>query len=81
MAAPEPTIAPVWTRVSNEQVAAALNELGSDFRRVYELHVLGRSYDEIAAELHIAKPTVGTRLIRARRKLKEALLHDLGAEP
>jgi RNA polymerase sigma-70 factor (ECF subfamily) len=79
--APEPAAPPVWTRVSNEQVAAALNELGTEFRRVYELHAAGKSYDEIAAELNIAKATVGTRLVRARKKLKDRLTAELGVEP
>lgn len=81
LAAPEPSVAPVWSRVTEQQIGAALATLGAEFRRVYELHVGGRSYDEIAAELNIAKATVGTRLIRARKKLKEALLRDLGGEP
>ena len=81
LAAPEPGTAPVWSNVTDQQIATALATLAPEFRRVYELHVRGRSYDEIAAELSIAKPTVGTRLIRARKKLKEALLRDLGGEP
>jgi RNA polymerase sigma-70 factor (ECF subfamily) len=81
LAAPEPGAAPAWARVTAQQIDAALTTLGPEFRRVYELHVRGRSYDEIAAELRIAKPTVGTRLIRARKKLKEALLRELGGEP
>jgi RNA polymerase sigma-70 factor, ECF subfamily len=79
--APEAGAAPAWSHVTDQQVDAALATLSPEFRRVYELHVGGRSYDEIAAELRIAKPTVGTRLIRARKKLKEALLRDLGGEP
>lgn len=81
LAAPEPGPAPMWSNVTDQQIDAALATLGSEFRRVYELHARGRSYDEIAAELHIAKATVGTRLIRARKKLKEALLRDLGGAP
>lgn len=79
VAAPEPGPPPRWAQVSTDQVTAALNALGADFRKVYELHAAGRSYDEIASELRIAKATVGTRLIRARRKLKELLEHELGA--
>lgn len=67
--------APAWARFSGEQLRVALAALSEDFRRVYELHAIeGRSYDEIAKELKIPKATVGTRLIRARRKLKELLL-------
>jgi RNA polymerase sigma-70 factor (ECF subfamily) len=75
--APEPSAPPAWSDLGPEQVEAALATLGAGFRRVYELHVDGSSYDEIAAELNIAKATVGTRLIRARRKLKAALLREL----
>lgn len=73
VAAPEATAPPAWTQVTNQDVDAALAAIGEDFRKVYELHVIGRSYEEIAAELGIAKATVGTRLVRARKKLKDAL--------
>ena len=47
---------------------------------MYQLHALeGRSYNEIADRLRIPKATVGTRLIRARRKLRDLLLPDLPA--
>jgi RNA polymerase sigma-70 factor, ECF subfamily len=81
VAAPEPAAPAAWTNVSDHQVGAALATLGAEFRRVYELHALGRSYDEIAAELNIAKATVGTRLLRARKKLKDALLREIGGAP
>jgi RNA polymerase sigma-70 factor (ECF subfamily) len=79
--APEPSAPPAWSHVTDQQVDAALATIGLEFRRVYELHARGRSYDEIAAELKIAKATVGTRLIRARKKLKEALMREIGGEP
>jgi len=81
VATPEPTPPPAWTNVTRDQVAAALGRIGPEFRRVYELHCEGRSYDEIARELAIPKNTVGTRLIRARKKLKEILLAELGDAP
>ena len=77
IAAPEPVAAPAWANVTPEQIAAALDQIGSEFRVVYELHTAGRSYDEIAAELRIAKNTVGTRLVRARKKLKDVLMRML----
>ena len=79
--APEPTPPPAWSSVTPQQIDAALATLGAEFRKVYELHALGRSYDEIAAELKIAKATVGTRLIRARKKLRDALVREIGGEP
>lgn len=79
IAAPEPAPPPAWANVSAEQVIRALTSIGEDFRQVYELHVAGRSYDQISAELGIAKNTVGTRLLRARKKLKDALVKELEA--
>ena len=69
-AAPEP--AP-WEHITDAQLEAALARLGAPFRRVYELHALGHSYVEIAEELDISVNTVGTRLLRARAKLKAIL--------
>jgi RNA polymerase sigma-70 factor (ECF subfamily) len=77
LAQPEPAPPAKWTRLDEAQVARALATLGSEFRKVYELHAQGRSYDQIAAELNIAKATVGTRLLRARQKLRDHLQREL----
>lgn len=72
---PEEPQGPSWATVTTEQLHEALEQLPVEFREVYRLHALeGRSYDEIAARLGVAKNTVGTRLLRARRRLKELLL-------
>src|SRR5437868_3019973 len=62
--APEAAPPPAWASVTGTQVEAALEQIGGEFRRVYELHAAGRSYDQIADELSIPKATVGTRLLR-----------------
>jgi RNA polymerase sigma-70 factor, ECF subfamily len=80
VAASEPVPPPRWAQVSGDAVNDALGELGPEFRKVYDLRAQGRSYDEIAAELGIARATVGTRLVRARQRLKELLLRELGEE-
>lgn len=73
-APPEPEPEPEWANISMEHLETALASLDEGFRRVYELHCFqGASYDEIAQALNIAKNTVGTRLIRARQKLRELL--------
>lgn len=70
----EPEAEPEWASISMEQLRTALASLDDGFRRVYELHCFeGASYDEIAQALNIAKNTVGTRLARARLKLRELL--------
>jgi RNA polymerase sigma-70 factor (ECF subfamily) len=67
-------IPPAWLDISPEQVRAALAQIGDEFRVVYELATAhNRSYKEIAAQLSLPAATVGTRLIRARRKLRRLL--------
>ncbi len=68
--APEP---PTWTEISIERVHATLARVPLALRETFELHARGRSYDEIARELQIPKNTVGTRLIRTRRRIKRLL--------
>ncbi|NTX35184.1 RNA polymerase sigma factor [Myxococcus sp. CA033] len=75
IAAPEPEAAPAWAAIGPEQLREALERIPEEFSTVYRLHALeGRPYQEIAERLGIPKATVGTRLIRARRKLKELLM-------
>lgn len=81
LATPEAETPPTWANVTADQVSRALDRLDADFRDVYRLHVAGRSYAEIAAALGIPTATVGTRLLRARKKLKDVLLHEIGGEP
>ncbi len=76
MAAPEPEPAPV--RGSDEaileQLPGAIARLPPIFRQVLELRLQeNRSYGEIAEILGIPARTVGTRILRARRQLREIL--------
>jgi RNA polymerase sigma-70 factor (ECF subfamily) len=78
---PEEASVPAWANVTPDQLRAALSELDDEFRRAYELHALeGRSYKQIAEELDLPVNTVGTRLLRARRKLRLILLRSMRAE-
>ena len=75
VAAPEAEALPTWAAITPEQLREALEKIPEEFRLVYQLHALeGRAYIEIAERLGIPKATVGTRLIRARRRLKELLM-------
>jgi len=78
---PEPAAPPAWSAITPEQLAKALATIGDEFRAVYELHAAGKSYDDIAGALKIPKATVGTRLLRARKKLKDILVAELGGAP
>jgi RNA polymerase sigma-70 factor (ECF subfamily) len=72
---------PAWASLSIDEVKAALLELDDDFRVVFELHALeGRSYSAIAEQLGLNKVTVGTRLTRARKKLRAVLTARLASQ-
>jgi len=72
--APEPADTPRWASVSREQLESAIAELDEEFRAVYRLHAVeSLSYQEISQRLGIPQNTVGTRLSRARQKLRAIL--------
>ena len=71
---PEADPVPEWQTISTDDVAQAVRLLDDSSRSVFERHFVHRqSYREISAELGVPQGTVGTRLLRARRKLREAL--------
>jgi RNA polymerase sigma-70 factor (ECF subfamily) len=77
--APEPEAPVAWAAIDDAEVRAAIDRLGSPFREISVMHwVERRSYKEISDELAIPLGTVGTRLLRARRKLR-GLLDPSGA--
>ncbi|HEY0706719.1 MAG TPA: RNA polymerase sigma factor [Polyangia bacterium] len=70
--APEPEPAPPWEHLRDEDITALLDGLARPFREVLELHFLSNlSYQDIGRSLHIPTATVGTRLLRARNKLRD----------
>lgn len=81
IAASEPTPPPTWAHVTAEQLQAALDQLDPEFREAYRMHALeGLPYAEIAARLNAPVSTVGTRIMRARRRLKALLSAGLVEE-
>ncbi len=64
-----------------DDVRAALGQIEPTFARVYAMHAFEhRSYEQIASELAIERATVGTRLNRARVKLRRILVERFGLE-
>lgn len=60
-----------WAAVTDAEIRAAVARLDPPFRVVFELHEMrGLAYQEIAIQLDIPISTVGTRLRRAREKLR-----------
>jgi RNA polymerase sigma-70 factor (ECF subfamily) len=67
-----------WEMLSEHDVRAKLSQLPEDQRVTFELFAFaGKSYDEIAATLKIAKNTVGTRILRARTRLRELFMTEV----
>jgi RNA polymerase sigma-70 factor (ECF subfamily) len=70
---------PIWGRISTQQFHAAIDRLDPVMRDVVKLRLIHRlPYAEIAAQLKIPTATVGTRLSRARLRLRAILLEILG---
>lgn len=68
-----------WEVLSDEDVRAQVARLPGEQRLVFELFAFeGRSYVEIAARLGIPKATVGTRILRARQRLRQLLTEAHG---
>ena len=69
---------PLWTWVSEEQISRALDSLSPLYRCVYTLHAIDKErYVEIARRLGISANTVGTRLNRARARMRSFLMREL----
>jgi RNA polymerase sigma-70 factor (ECF subfamily) len=63
-----------WQRIGTDELRHAIDQLPKDLRDTYRLFALeGKDYVEIAAIVGIPKSTVGTRLLRARQKLRALL--------
>lgn len=70
----EPPPCPPELEVPRETILAAIARLDDDLREVIELHELeGLSYREIGSRIDIPPGTVGTRLVRARARLRVLL--------
>jgi RNA polymerase sigma-70 factor (ECF subfamily) len=74
-----PDAQPWWRGLGADDIRALLGELSDDLRRPFELFAFhGCSYSDVAARLGIPKVTAGTRILRARRRLKQLLLERHG---
>jgi RNA polymerase sigma-70 factor (ECF subfamily) len=72
---PAPDEPEAWENLTAEDVFSALECLSPPLREVFELrHHRQASYGEIAHQLSIPTSTVCTRLWRARRRLRRALI-------
>ena len=72
--APAPYRPTAWENITHDDVRHAMSCLEHPFSEVLRLrHQEGRSYREISRLLDIPEATVGTRLLRARKKVRHIL--------
>ena len=78
---PEPEPAARWAAVTPADLKAALSDLSPNLRTTYEYREFERlSYEQIGRITGVPVATVGTRLSRARARLKEILIARLNLE-
>jgi RNA polymerase sigma-70 factor (ECF subfamily) len=77
LAAPASEAVAPWRCLDMETVREALPALARPLRDVFELHAAGHSLADIADRLGICASTAGTRLFRARRRLRLLLEHGV----
>jgi RNA polymerase sigma-70 factor (ECF subfamily) len=74
LVSPSPDEVVWWETLTSEDIRAVLPQLGDELRVAFERFAFaGRSYREIALELGVPVATVGTRVLRARRRLRALL--------
>lgn len=79
VAAPSPDddLSP-WASIGLDDIRAAVAELPDDVRQTYEMFAFeGRDYTGISSALGVPKATVGTRILRARKRLRGLLARAL----
>jgi len=73
--APAPSAPAMWEDISSDDYRAAIGQLPDDMRETYRLFTVeARSHAEIARTQDIPLATVASRVFRARKQLKAALL-------
>lgn len=73
---PEDRYERLWKSFSEDRFRAAVGQLKPRLRQVYELHVSGLRYREIAQQLGVPVGSVGFWLSQAREALREVLEGD-----
>jgi RNA polymerase sigma-70 factor (ECF subfamily) len=77
--APEPVDPAPWDHIDPEDVRAAIDRLPDDVRDTYRMFAIeGLDYIAIAEAQQIPKATVGSRIFRARKRLRALLTTERG---
>lgn len=72
----QPAAEPVWGNIEPAEVEACVQLLEPTFREAYQLRTRhGLSLAEIGVRMQVSTVTAGTRVFRARQRLRELLSH------
>jgi RNA polymerase sigma-70 factor (ECF subfamily) len=74
---PQPMV-PLWRAVDDETIQACIARLPDYLKEVILLQLSGATYTQLALQLGLPASTVGTRLLRARRRLRSLLDTEIG---
>jgi RNA polymerase sigma-70 factor (ECF subfamily) len=72
---------PPWSLIDDERLHGCIRALPPKARMMVQLSLDGVSYAELARRLGVPTATVGTRLFRARKRLRTLLSDAVGLEP
>jgi RNA polymerase sigma-70 factor, ECF subfamily len=82
VAAPDSASPNAWETVSSVDLKRAVEQLQADLRSLVTLYLQGVcSYRQLSDRLGVPPNTVGTRLLRARRRMRSLLEQRTGVEP
>jgi RNA polymerase sigma-70 factor (ECF subfamily) len=72
------SLVPMWRTVDDETIQACIARLPDYLKEVIQLQLSGASYTQLAQQLGLPASTIGTRLLRARRRLRSLLDAEIG---
>jgi RNA polymerase sigma-70 factor (ECF subfamily) len=75
----EPEPQPAWSTLAEGILSRSIQRLPQGMQAIVKMHLEGDTYAQIAARLDLPMGTVATRLMRARRRLRDLLLLDQAA--
>lgn len=67
------SIVPLWRTVDDDTIQACIARLPDYLKEIIQLQLSGATYTQLAQQLGLPPSTVGTRLLRARRRLRSLL--------
>jgi RNA polymerase sigma-70 factor (ECF subfamily) len=78
LAPAEAAMPPPWSRITDRMLRRCIARLPYAMRTIVELQLQGLSYAQLAERLRVPTGTIGTRLLRARKRLRNLIGAAIG---